>query len=251
MFINHTLTFFFPTVRTTTESMGANEIIKAFARGTNLLLDHGMSLIQWGEQVHWYWGYPAVVCVFDFAVEDSRLSEAVSLLEKKDTGFKLVDPPFSVRAKGALGKKGYHFVHQVDQKSFPTRLHLMPESLVHLSSHQADLVRSPFDSTRELYIPKLPEHCISLIRCMEDYPEKAIDRCPARRFLHILIATAIYKEPNVGGKIYIPEEETESEEDFKVRQKKAIQEIEAWELLESNEPYRSKMIKFLQYNSIS
>lgn len=86
---------------------------------------------------------------------------------------------------------------------------------------------------------------------MEDYPEDAADRCLAQSSLHILIAAAIYKEPNVGGKIYVPEEETEPEQEFNARQKIAIQEIEAWELPGDDEPYRAIMIKFLQFNSIS
>ncbi|KAK6517972.1 hypothetical protein TWF506_005139 [Arthrobotrys conoides] len=231
--------------------MDPSELMKAFARGTNLLLDHGIKLTQWGDQVHRYWGYPAVICVYDLVVDDLHLVEAVNLLQNSDIGFKLVDPPFSARAQGPLEAKGYHFVHKADQKRFPTRLHLIPGSLVHLSNHHGDLVRSPFDPAREFYIPKLPEHCISLIRCMEDYPEDAADRSPAQHSLYILIAAAIYKETNVGGKIYVPEEETESEEEFKVRQKRAVQEIQAWELSEDDEPYRPKMIRFLQHNSIS
>ncbi|KAF3274980.1 hypothetical protein TWF132_003034 [Orbilia oligospora] len=231
--------------------MDPNGLMKAFARGTNLLLDHGIHLTQWGDQVHLYWGYPAIVCVYDFAVDDLRLAEAVSLLQNADMGFELVDPPLSARAKGPLGMKGYHFVHEVDRKRFPTRLRLIPGSLVHLSSRHGDLVHSPFDSARQLYLPKLPEYCISLIRCMEDYPEDAMDRYLAQTSLHILIAAAIYKESNVGGKIYVPEEETESEQEFKARQKIAIQEIQAWELPEDDEPYRPTMIRFLQFNSIS
>ncbi|KAK6527954.1 hypothetical protein TWF281_009214 [Arthrobotrys megalospora] len=230
--------------------MAAEAVKKAFSRGINILLDHGINLIEWGEQVHLYWGYPAVVSVYDFAVEDSRLDEAAKLLENSNAGFELVDPPVAAKAKGVLGEKGYHFIHQVDTKRFPSRIHLIPESLVHLSIHDAELVSSPFDSTRELYRPKLPQHCISLVKCMEDYSARSINRSLVERSLNIIITTAIYKEPKVGGKIYNPEEETESEEEFKVRQDAAIRIIEGWELSENDEPYRSKMIKFLVSNSI-
>ncbi|KAK6505178.1 hypothetical protein TWF481_007097 [Arthrobotrys musiformis] len=222
-----------------------NEIMNFFAKGTNLLLDHGITLIQWGDQVHVHWGYPAVIFAYDFAVEDSRLEEAARLIENSDTGFKSISPSLGVRAQGALLVKGYRFIHQADNQNYPTHLHLVPESLVHLSVHQADLVPSPFDPTREVHRPRLPELCISLIRCMEDYRENSMDRWPAKHSLLILIGAAIFREPNMGGKIYIPEEETESEEDYKKKQDKAIQEIEAWELTKDDEPYRPKLIKFL------
>ncbi|KAK6345165.1 hypothetical protein TWF718_007092 [Orbilia javanica] len=230
--------------------MDAEPVTQAFAEGINMILDRGISLIQWGDQVHLHWGYPATLAVYDFAIEDSRLEEAVDILKTANIGFIPVAPYLDTTVYGVLRKKGFFFIHRLDQKSFPTRLHLIPGSLVHLSIHHADLLPSPFGPAQGLYLPKLPDFCVSLIRCIEDYAADSPDTFLAERSLHVMLAAAIYKEPGVDGKIYVVEQDTESEEDFRARQKTALQEIEAWELAEDDEPYRPKMIQFLLSGSI-
>ncbi|KAF3911777.1 hypothetical protein AA313_de0206738 [Arthrobotrys entomopaga] len=226
------------------------ELLASFARATNVLIDHGINLIEWGDQVLQSWGYPAAVSVYDYAIEDSHLEEAASLLENSDTGFKRIEPTLSAKSQGVLAEQGYHFVSKVDKKAFPTRIHLVPESLVYLSSHDADHVHSPFDPSHGLFRPKLPQHCISLIKCMTDYPADSVNRLPASHNLTALLVTAVYKYHNPGGKMYVPEEEEESEEEFFARQKAAIQDIETWDLAEKDEPYRLKLIKYITTNSI-
>ncbi|KAF3921895.1 hypothetical protein ABW20_dc0100709 [Dactylellina cionopaga] len=230
--------------------MPSAQILQSFANATNMLLDHGIHLLEWGDQVLLYWGYPIVIPVYDFAVEDSHLEETVNLLENPDPGFKRIDPPLSEKAKGILGERGYHFISGDDKEAQPTVLHILPESLVHLSSHDTSHVHSPFDPSRGLYRPKLPSHCASLIMCMEDYPADSINRWPAERALRILLAAAVYKLPNLGEKIWEPEDSTESEKHFKVRQNAAVRHIEHWNMTEKDEPYRSKIIKFLLTGSI-
>lgn len=85
---------------------------------------------------------------------------------------------------------------------------------------------------------------------MEDYPAFLAERYAAQRYLNVILTAAVYKSPDLGGKIYIPEEETESEEDFKARQNVVIKDIEGWELSEEDEPYRPTFIKFLIRNTI-
>ncbi|KAK6544241.1 hypothetical protein TWF694_000944 [Orbilia ellipsospora] len=227
------------------------ELRASFARATNILIDHGINLIEWGDQVLQSWGYPAVISVYDYVIEDSHLEEATSLLENPDTGFTRVEPSRAAKSQGVLAEGGCHFVSKFDKKTFPTRIHLVPESLVYLSSHDAEHVHSPFDPSHGVFRPKLPQHCISLVKCMADYAVNSVNRLPASQNLSILLVTVVYKYPNPGGKMFTPEEEDESEEEFLARQHAAIQEVEGWDLAEKDEPYRSKLIKYMLTNSIS
>ncbi|EPS45093.1 hypothetical protein H072_899 [Dactylellina haptotyla CBS 200.50] len=227
----------------------ADLVMKSYAQATNLLLDHGINPIIWGDQALVSWGYPTVICVYDFAIEDSRLEEAMGLL-KTHTNFKVVDPSLAAKAKGILGLSGYHLVSEADKKMWPTRMHLLPQSLVHLSSYDTELVKSPFDPNRNLLQPELQQYCISLVKCMEDYSATSANRIPAEHALLALLATAVCKIPNIGGKIWVPEEFIESEEDFQVRQSAAIREIEKWEVAEDDEVYRQKVIKYFLSKSI-
>jgi hypothetical protein len=90
----------------------------------------------------------------------------------------------------------------------------------------------------------LPEHCISLVRCLEDYPCRTLDRVQPERYLLILFAAGVFKGHQFD-KLWVPEEETESEEDFLVRRSAAIREIEDWTLARKDEPYRSKLVHIL------
>ncbi|EPS38730.1 hypothetical protein H072_7522 [Dactylellina haptotyla CBS 200.50] len=229
--------------------LASAQVQENFASATNMLLDHGIFLLEWGDQVLSYWGYPIAVPVYDFAVEDNHLDETVNLLENSDTGFKRIDPPPSEKHKGALGEKGYHFISVDDDAPEPTILHLLPETLVHLCSQDAVHVHSPFDPSRGLFRPKLPQHCVSLIRCMEDYPADSPDRNLVERALRLMLATAVYKLPPMGEELW-SQAPAESEESFRTRQAIAINHVKHWKLTEKDEPYRAKVVEYLMSGTI-
>ncbi|KAK6536921.1 hypothetical protein TWF281_001128 [Arthrobotrys megalospora] len=221
------------------------ELLKPrFAKATNILLEHAIPLLEWGDQVLLFWGYPIAVSVYDFVVQDPLIEGATNHLESPHIGFKRIDPPLSEKAKGPLGVQGYHFIHEYDDEVQPTILHLMPQSLVHLKTSDGTHVPSPFDPSHGLFRPKLEQHCISLIKCMEDYTD-ANDRLPAERALRILLASAVYEKPSIGENIWVPEG-NESSENFKSRQAAAVTEIDEWDIAEEDEGYREKIIKFLK-----
>ncbi|KAK6520764.1 hypothetical protein TWF506_001010 [Arthrobotrys conoides] len=222
------------------------ELLKPrFAKATNILLEHTIPLLEWGDQVLQFWDYPITVSVYDFIIQDPLIEGAIHHLESPHIGFKHIDPPSSEKEKGPLGTLGYHFIHKDDDKAQPTILHLIPESLVHLKTSDGIHVPSPFDPSHGLFRPKLAQHCISLIKCMEDYPNDAKYRLPAERSLRILLASAVYEKPSIGEKIWIPED-SESEEQFKARQAIAVTKIEEWDIAEEDEGYREKIINFLK-----
>ncbi|KAK6503461.1 hypothetical protein TWF481_008477 [Arthrobotrys musiformis] len=222
------------------------ELLKpCFAKATNILLEHTISLLEWGDQVLLFWGYPLAVSVYDFAIHDPLIEGATRHLESPHIGFKRIDPPLSEIEKGPLGASGYHFIYKDDDQPQPTILHLIPQSLVHLKTSDGIHVPSPFDPSHGLFRPKLAQHCISLVKCMEDYPTSAKDRHPVERSLRILLASAVYKKPNIGERIWVPEE-SESGEQFKVRQADAIEKIKEWDIAEEDEGYRDKIIEFLK-----
>ncbi|KAJ6263783.1 hypothetical protein Dda_2354 [Drechslerella dactyloides] len=221
-------------------------LMERFGPATNLLLDHGITLIEWGSQVLQQHGYPEVICVFDFVVKDSQIEEAAKLLETQST-WRRVDPSLGDECKGTIGISGYYFANDTDPKRVPTPIHLLPESLVHLSStgNDAYAVPSPFDPSHTLLRPKLPQLCVSLIKCLEDYLTNSSHQILPRRYLLALIVSAIYKDPDPGGKIWVPQEEGEEEESFHRRRAEAVKVIEGWEFDGPDEVYRTKLIKFL------
>ncbi|KAK6352784.1 hypothetical protein TWF696_004787 [Orbilia brochopaga] len=220
--------------------------IQDFAQATNLLLDHGITLIEWGDQILVQHGYPAVIHSYKYLIKDSEIAQAASLIETQ-TAFQRVPPSPGARAFGVIGISGYHFVSKNDHPRWPTRLHLLPESLVHLSStgNDTEPAASRFDSSRQFLRPKLPQDCASLVKCMEEFPKYSGSWMAATLPLWSLIVAAIYKEPDPGRKIWEPEELTESEEQFRVRQAEAVKFVEGWEFDEEDEPYRRKLIKIL------
>ncbi|KAL9099709.1 MAG: hypothetical protein Q9163_004831 [Psora crenata] len=217
-----------------------------FRSATNLLLDHGIPLIVWGDQVLKSHGYPVVTSVYDFIIPDSQLDHASTIL--RNAGFPTVEPNLALKCAGIFGKAGYLHVSVYDRKRWPIRLHLLPESLVHLSIHDTESVPSPFDQTRTLYRPKLPEHCVSLLRCLEDYPLRSRDRARPLCYLTVLFAVGVFKEQQFD-KLWIPEEELEPEAEFQARRFAAVREIQSWKLAEKDESYRSKLVDLLFSNS--
>ncbi|EWC47977.1 hypothetical protein DRE_02859 [Drechslerella stenobrocha 248] len=217
---------------------------QSFAEATNSLLDHGISIVQWGDQVLQHYGYPAGICIYDFVIQDSRIEEATRLL-LGHPGIEQVEPPLAAQIRGVLKTSGYYFVSKADMVTPGVYLHIIAESLVHISSAGGDTAprTSPFDPTREFLIPRLPQYCVSLVKCIQDYPEGSVDRLPARDHLFILLAAAVCRLPNVGGKILVPEELTESEESWRARQADAVREIKTWRLPGCDEPYRSNVIE--------
>ena len=145
---------------------------------------------------------------------------------------------------GIFGTAGYLHVSEYDRQRWPIKLHLLPESLVHLSVHDAELVPSCFDQSRVLYRPRLPEHCVSLVKCLEDHLPRSSNRERPERDLVTLFATGVYKIKDFE-KIWITEEETESEANFRARRLAAAEEIRGWRLAEEDEPYRAKLIEIL------
>jgi hypothetical protein len=150
----------------------------------------------------------------------------------------------SLRGCGVFGTEGYLFVSPHDINRWPTILHLLSESLVHLSRRDADPVPSPFDPTSILYQPRLPEHFISLVRCLEDYPPNTLNRCEPERYLLTLILVGLYHEKEFN-KMWDSEEEMESVEEFQVRQLSAVKEVEDWSLDDHDEAYRSAVVDIL------
>ncbi|KAK6361243.1 hypothetical protein TWF730_004985 [Orbilia blumenaviensis] len=222
------------------------ELLKPrFAKATNILLEHTITLLEWGDQVLLFWGYPIEVTVYDFLIHDPLLEGTIDHLEAPHIGFKHIEVPLSEKEKGPLGTLGYHFVHKDDNEPQPTILHLIPQTQVHLKTSDGIHVPSPFDPSHGLFRPKLAQHCISLIKCMEDYPTDAKARLPAERTLRILLAAAVYEKPSIGERISAPEE-GETGEQFKTRQANAIAKIGEWEIAEEDEGYRDKIIKFLK-----
>ncbi|KAF3901641.1 hypothetical protein ABW21_db0206842 [Orbilia brochopaga] len=220
------------------------ETLLAFASATNLLLDHGINLIEWGDQVLHSYGYPIDILIYDFAVHDPLLDEAMNLISTHGDGFELADPSEAEKAHGLLGTVGYHFVFSPKSGGPPTILHLLPESVAHLWTSDCEHVHSPFDPSHGLYRPRVPQHCVSLIKCMQDYPADSDDRWTAERVLRILIAVAVYKRPHLGERIWSPDgKETKAE--FHARQNAVVKEIEGWKLYKKDEPYRPYVIKFV------
>jgi len=215
---------------------------KDFAQAIKLLLDNGVHLITWGDQVLKSHGYPALVMVYDFIVPDARIEDCARLLLK--TGLLQVEPNISLRGRGVFGTEGYLFVSPHDTNRWPTILHLLSESLVHLNHRDTDPVPSPFDPTSILYRPRLPEHCISLVRCLEDYPPSTLNRREPERYLLTLILVGLYHEKEFD-KMWDPEEEMESEEKFQAKQLSAVKEVEDWSLDDQDEAYRSAVVDIL------
>lgn len=108
-------------------------------------------------------------------------------------------------------------------------------------------VPSCLDQTRTVHRPRLPEHCVSLVKCLEDYPPRSQDRSRAEGYLLILLLIGAYKETTFG-KLWVPEEELESEADFGIRRCAAVTEIGRWELSKEYEPYRQKLVEVLLSN---
>ena len=128
--------------------------------------------------------------VYDFIVSDSQMDHASTIL--RNAGFRTLEPSRSLKCAGIFGTAGHLHVSAYDRQQWPIRLHLLPESLVHLSIHDTESVPSHFDQTRTLYRPKLPEHCVSLVRCLEDYPLRSRDRARPERYLTILFAVGVF-----------------------------------------------------------
>lgn len=155
-----------------------------------------------------------------------------------------MEPDLSTRSLGILGTAGHLFASPRDTQRWPTKLHLLPQSVVHLTIRDTEPVPSCLDQTRTVHRPRLPEHCVSLVKCLEDYPPHSRDRCGPGRHLLILLAIGAYKEKTFD-KLWVPEEELESEADFGVRRSAAVKEIGQWELLKEHEPYRQKIVEVL------
>ena len=180
--------------------------------------------------------------VYNFIVPDSKMDQASTLL--RNAGFRTVEPNRSLKCVGIFGTAGRLHVSAYDKQQWPIRLHLLPESLVHLSIHDTESVPSRFDQTRTLYRPKLPEHCVSLVKCLEDYPPRSRDRSRPARYLTVLLAVGAYKEQEFG-KLWVPEEDLESEADFQARRFAAVGEIQSWKLAAKDESYRAKLVDIL------
>lgn len=180
--------------------------------------------------------------VYDFIVPDSRINHASTIL--RNAGFQTVEPNRSLKCLGIFGTAGHLHLSAFDTQRWPIMLHLLPESLVHLSVHDSESVPSRFDQTCTLYRPKLPEHCVSLVRCLEDYPLRSRHKGEPERYLATLIAAGIYKQKEFG-KLWVPEEDLESEEEFEVRRSAAVREVQSWKLAEKDESYRSKLVNIL------
>ena len=161
-----------------------------------------------------------------------------------DAGFRRLEPDISTKSMGILGTAGYIFASLRDTQRWPTMLHLLPQSLVHLTISDTEPIPSCLDQTRTVHRPRLPEHCVSLIKCLEDYPFHALNRSRAERYLLLLFLLGAYKETYLD-KLWVPEEELESEAEFQVRRAAAVKEIESWELSKEHEPYRQKLVKAL------
>lgn len=180
--------------------------------------------------------------IYDFIVPDSQMDHASTIL--RNAGFRTLEPSRSLKCAGIFGTAGHLHVSAYDRQQWPIRLHLLPESLVHLSIHDTESVPSRFDQTRTLYRPKLPEHCVSLVRCLEDYPLRSRDRGRPERYLTILFAVGVFKEQQFG-KLWVPEEDLESKAEFQARRFAAVREIQSWKLAEKDESYRSKLVDIL------
>lgn len=141
---------------------------------------------------------------------------------------------------GKFGTEGALFALQDDQSASPLRLHMLPESLAHLNAEDADTTSSSIKPDLRILRPRLPEYCVSLIRCLEDYPLGSEDRLQPERYLSILLAVGAYKETYFD-KIYELEEETESDEQFEIRRASALEVIESWTMREEIEAYRVKL----------
>ena len=165
----------------------------------------------------------------------------------RNAGFQTVEPNLAQKCVGIFGTAGHIHVSVHDSQRLPILLHLLPESLVHLSLHDTQSVPSRLDQTCMLYRPKLPEHCVSLVRCLEDYPLHSRDRSLPEYYLVILFAAGLYKEQYFG-KLWVPEEDLESEEDFQIRRLAVVGQIQGWKLAEKDESYRSKVVVILCSN---
>jgi hypothetical protein len=69
------------------------------------------------------------------------------------------------------------------------------------------------------------------VRCLEDYPLRSQDRARPERYLTILFAVGVFKEQQFG-KLWVPEEDLESEAEFQARRFAAVREIQSWKLAE-------------------
>ncbi|KAF2761491.1 hypothetical protein EJ05DRAFT_507158 [Pseudovirgaria hyperparasitica] len=213
----------------------AREIPRAVRR----LLDHNIELIEWGDQVLESFGYPSVTSVFAFAVNDSTIGLACHIL--LEAGFCCVEPSLSLRCLGVFGTAGHLFVSSDDKTRSPTLLQILPQSLVHLQTKDTELSEFWVNLDLKVHRPKLAELCIALVRCLKDYQIGSLDRLEPERHLATLIAAGIYKERSFG-KIWVPEEELESESDFQARKSIAIEEIAGWTLRKDIEQYRKDLI---------
>lgn len=182
---------------------------------------------------------------YRFVVSDEAIDLAADILH--EAGLRRVKPDDSAECQGVFGTTGHYFVSPYDPKRQPTRLHILPQSLVHLEISDADLSPKWLDLDLQIYRPRLPELCVALMRCIDDYPAKSRNRSQPRIQLRVLIAIGAYKEEGVGGKIWVPEEETESEADFQIRKAKAIEDVRSWPLREGVEQYRERVVEAVRF----
>ena len=174
---------------------------------------------------------------WEYAIPDNDLQTASDLLAEH--GFPFVAPnPLCVSTYGDFVGKGrqHGVVYETLKKPLiEPLLQLVPLSITCISLNSLRHTSSGGHPGPNIYRLPLPEHCLSLIKCISSYPLDSSSRNNPLLELSVLNAQAIFEYRYYYKDWYEPEE---SEEEYQEKIQFALKKVRSWILPESMDYWR-------------
>lgn len=182
--------------------------------------------------------------IWEYAISDDDLQSASDLLAEH--GFPYVPENRGlVRTYGDFEDKGRYHRSVKDSPKRKILLQLLPLSITGVSLDDLRCAPSNKHPGPTIYRLPLPQHCLSLIRCIASYPPESDSRNKPTFELAQLVAFAIFEYQYYFKDWDQPEE---SEEEYREKVQIALKKVRSWNLPEGTTCWRELLETLVEGN---
>ncbi|KAJ5406687.1 hypothetical protein N7465_007971 [Penicillium sp. CMV-2018d] len=203
------------------------------------LIDNTISVVEYGNQVLYRYGYAEVLILVEWVVPDEQLLFASQVLlennyprllipDQKWPGYSAYSGPWETRS----------LMHDLDGQGW-MRAHLLPLSLVGFTLDETVEVPSTFALELRLLTPKPSHYMSSLIRHLLQLPIGDSGRARVEKDLGGFISAYILKDGPANTTICTYLNDPESDEDYQERVEEGVRFMKTWDWGKIEKRYRA------------
>ncbi|OQE08391.1 hypothetical protein PENVUL_c010G04697 [Penicillium vulpinum] len=201
------------------------------------LIENNISLVEYGNQVLYRYGYAEVLILVEWVVPDEQLALASQvLLEKNYPRLHIPEQKWPGYSAYSGSWERQSLMHDLDGQGW-MRVHLLPLSLVGFTLEETFEVPSTFAHELHILTPKPSHYMSSLIRHLLQLSIGDSNRTGVEKDLGGFISAYILKDGPANTLLSTYLNDPESDEDYQKRVEKGIRFMKTWDWGKVEERY--------------